>query len=58
MQTVLGDHKDDGWGGGEVGYSGVRNSRVQLQPLKEQGEGVVSEPRDREIPWGGLPDEQ
>ena len=44
--------KDDGR------YSGVRNSRVQLQPLKEQGEGVVPEPRNREAPWGGPPDEQ
>lgn len=28
------------------------------QPLKEQEEGVIPEPRDIEIPCGGLPEEQ
>lgn len=28
------------------------------QPLKEQEEGVVPEPRDIEISCGGLPEEQ
>lgn len=40
------------------GESKVRKSGVQLPPIKEQGEGVISGPRDREVLWGGLPDEQ
>ena len=45
--------KDDG-----EGESEVRKSGGQLPPIKEQGEGVISGPRDREVLWGGLPDEQ